>query len=107
MTACKYNTGVNCDAHDCEGCGWSPETVRRRQDVRIARRKNPQQGPTKSKRVAKVDAQGRVVQVYSSISMAAAENDVSRTVIQQRCEGKKTAYSTIDLGGFSFRYIRD
>ena len=109
MTVCKYNAGISCADHDCAGCGWNPETAQRRRDACVAMRKatkNPQQGRTKSKRVAKVDACGRVLEIYSSETMAAKENGVSRTVVRQRCNGETTRF-TLDLGGCTFRYLKD
>lgn len=108
MNDCPYNSGINCDPtkRHCATCGWSPDGAKRRADKKATKVKNPQQGPTKSKRVAKVDAKGQVVQVYSSIAMASAVNHVSRDVVRSRCEdGAVNPY--VDLGGFTFHYIKD
>lgn len=109
MSVCKYNAGVGCDVQYCKNCGWNPEVAQRRRDACVAMRKatkNPQQGRTKSKRVAKVDAHGQVVEIYSSIGMAAAVNHVSRTTVRNRCEDAVTQFA-VDLGGFTFRYLKD
>lgn len=102
---CPHNTGINCDPtkRHCVTCGWSPDGAKRRADKKAAKVKDPQQGPTKSKRVAKVDTTGQVVEIYSSISMAAAQNGVSRDVVRNRCEGRVLIH-TLDLG-YSFKYI--
>ena len=106
MNFCKYNDGVTCEPakRHCATCGWSPDEAKRRRDTPGAKKvKNPQQGPTKSKRVAKVDARGQVLEIYFSENMAAKQNGVSRTSVRARCEGKATQFS-VDLG-FSFKYI--
>lgn len=101
---CPHNPGITCDPakRHCATCGWSPNVHREIKPHRAV--KNPQQGPTRSKRVAKVDAHGRVVEVYSSENMAAKENGISRTAVRQRCTGETTRF-TIDLGGYTFRYV--
>lgn len=100
---CPHNPGITCppNKHHCATCGWCPDEAKRRVEEPT---RNPQQGPTRSKRVAKVDAKGRVVEIYSSENMAAKENGVSRTAVRQRCTGETTRF-TIDLGGYSFKYI--
>lgn len=107
MSVCKHNAGVNCDVQYCKGCGWNPEVAKRRMAAKDGKKaKNPQRGRTKSKRVAKVDAQGQVVEIYSSIAMAAAVNHVSRVTIRNRCEDTPTRFD-LDLGGCTFRYLKD
>jgi hypothetical protein len=102
---CPYNDGVTCPPNDrrCATCGWNPEGAKRRAEKKAAKTKDPQRGPTKSKRVAKVDARGKVLEIYSSIAMAAAVNHVSRTTVRNRCEDSVTRFD-LDLG-YSFKYI--
>ena len=106
MTPCKYNTVIDCDAQHCETCGWSPKVAEERlaaieagQAVQIKKTRKV----SAAKRVAKIDADGKVIEVYSSIRIAAAENGVSRDSVQARCEGTTTRF-TLDLGGCTFRY---
>lgn len=100
---CPHNDVINCppNKRHCSTCSWSPDGVKRRVEKKV---RNPQQGPTRSKRVAKVDAHGRVVEIYSSINMAAQQNDVSRTTVRQRCDGVTTRFD-IYLDGCTFKYI--
>lgn len=106
---CPHNPGITCDPtkRHCVTCGWSPEGAKHRQTVlegkKATKAKDPQQGPTRSKRVAKVGADGQVVEVYSHISMAAAQNGVSRDTVRNRCKGRVLVHA-LDLG-YSFKYI--
>ena len=101
---CPYNVGVTCPPNNrqCDACGWNPGYVRCPVTARPA--VHPQQSPTRSKRVAKVDAKGKVVEVYSSTTMAAQENGISRTAVRERCLGKINRFS-LDLCGCTFKYL--
>lgn len=106
---CPHNTGITCDPgkRHCVTCGGSPEGAKRRQAAmageKAAKVKDPKQGPTRSKRVAKVGLDGNVVEVYTSIRMAAEQNGISRDAVRNRCEGRVSVHA-LDLG-YSFKYI--
>lgn len=52
--------------------------------------------------VEKIDAQGRVIERYSSISDAAKKNFMSNKAVQWRCSNK--ILEPFGLNGYSFRY---
>jgi hypothetical protein len=103
MNFCTYNTGVLCDpaGRQCETCGWSPKEAERRRAGMAPTPKPVSQN--RPKRVAKVDASGQVVEVYSSLSMAAKQNDTSHPTIRAMCEGATTRVGR--TLGYTFRYI--
>ena len=112
---CPYNAGITCPPNKrrCATCGWAPEEARRRAEEEAKRQdegRAPVQAPKRHtnhpKRVAKVNRHGQVVQVYSSVRMAAMENGLSRDVVRNRCEGRVFG-RTLDLGGYTFRYLKD
>lgn len=108
---CPYNAGITCPPNKrrCATCGWAPEEAKRRAEEEAKLpvyepTKTPKQGLNRPRRVGKVNRHGRVVQVYSSLRIAAAENGISRDAIRRRCEGTLTRFD-LDLVGYTFKYI--
>ena len=110
---CPYNAGITCPPNKrrCAACGWAPEEARRRavEEAKLpvyAPVQTPKRRTNHPRRVAKVNRHGQVVQVYSSVRMAALENGISRDAVRRRCEGVLTRFD-LDLGGYTFRYLKD
>ena len=110
MSLCKYNGGVDCEPKNrhCEACGWKPEVAERRMAARNqgeqANVKRQPKRKTDPNKVAKVNAEGRVVAVYKSTSEAGEANGLSASAVKYRCDGRKV---TPDADGYTYRYLED
>ena len=110
MDKCPHNSGVECaqaEPQRCARCGWSPDGARRR-GAPLGGEVEPSSVPLKRKSingrpVVKVSEDGRVLGRYPTLRQAAAEHNMTATVIKNHTQGRiKNPYKC--TGGFTFRY---
>lgn len=106
---CPHNSGVTCPegGRRCQTCGWSPEGAKRRQRSMTKQAMLPTERvpsrPTHTRSVAKVSADGRVLEMYPSIVQAAQANNMSSQTVKNYLR-EKVKHPFKCTGGYTFRY---
>lgn len=110
MSKCKYNSGVDCEPNSrhCKTCGWAPDVAMRRKAAyksgEQTKTKRQSKGKTCANKVAKINADGRVVAVYKSTNEAGQANGLSASAVKYRCDGRKVK---LDDDGYTYRFLED
>ena len=107
---CPHNSGITCPegGRNCPICGWSPQGAKRRRmqktaAIPSAEAQLPRNKGGKPRQVAKINEAGEVLELYSSLVIAADANNTNPTSIKYHCQGKlKHPFKC--TGGYSFRY---
>lgn len=107
---CPHNDGVRCPeaGRRCQVCGWSSEGNKRRRNpskrtLTEGQSERIQHRTPHCRIVAKVNAAGRVLEVYPSIVQAAQANNMSAQSVKNYLRSKvKNPFKC--TGGYTFQY---